>query len=104
MALSDFAGGYARDFAKAVVKGAERYLRSGRRSEVFVASETLPEETFCPAEDEMCEEKESEEKEGEEKEDEDKGDKRTHKRGQLMMIHIRGWVTQPMKVWRGCYG
>ena len=79
MALSDFAGGYTKCFARTVIRGAEKYLRSGRRREVFVASETLPEETFCPAEDEMQEEEESEDKEK----------KLVNKRGQLMMIHKR---------------
>ena len=80
MALSDFAGGYTRSFARSVLRGAEKYLKSGRRKEVFVVSETFAEESLCPAEDEM-------KKEGQEAEPAE--DELTQKRGQLMMIHKR---------------
>ena len=83
MTLSDFAGGYTADFAKAVLRGAETYLRRGRQREVFVQSEVLAEEGFCPAEDE----EDSKMKKREEEEDE-KGEK-DDKKEQLMIVHRR---------------
>lgn len=50
--LSDFAGGYTKQFARCVLDGAEEYLKKGRRREVFAVAEEVPEERFIPAEDE----------------------------------------------------
>ena len=80
-ALSDFAGGYTKQFAKCVLDGAEEYLKKGRRREVFVAGDEVPEERFMPAEDE---EDEDEEVRRFEKEDEEE-----RKKNQLTTIHRR---------------
>ena len=81
-ALSDFAGGYTKEFARCVIKGAEKYLREGRRRAVFEVEQELPEERLAPAEDEI----EDEETEGKE---EQQRDNKEVKKDQLMMIHRR---------------
>ena len=80
-ALSDFAGGYTKQFAKCVLDGAEEYLKKGRRKEAFVAGDEVPEERFMPAEDE---EDEDEEVRRFGKEDEEE-----RKKNQLTTIHRR---------------
>lgn len=47
-ALSDFAGGHTKEFAKAVVKGAEAYLKKGKINESFVERENMPKERLAP--------------------------------------------------------
>ena len=88
MALSDFAGGYTPEFAKAVLAGAEKYLKSGRRREVFVQSEVFAEEDLCAAEDEEVGEGLKIEKRGESL-DEQEADEKGNKQEQLMIVHRR---------------
>ena len=55
--ISDFAGGYTKAFADAVLDGAEEHLRGGLQPEVFVEGGTVEEERFheFQAEDEVTE-------------------------------------------------
>ena len=64
--LSDFAGGYTRAFSIQVVKGAEEYLKKGRRQEVYAERDLVPEERFQEMEEEEQNEDEEEEAIGEE--------------------------------------
>ena len=56
--LSDFAGGYTRLFAIQVLKGAENYLKKGRRQEVYAQRQLVPEERFEDVDEEAIEEDE----------------------------------------------
>ena len=79
MNVSDFAGGYTKQFAEAVIKGAEKILSKGRQPEVLVEGEFLPEEEY-----------EEEEEGGEE--EEKKGMKQERKENQqwkLVKLHQR---------------
>lgn len=79
--LSDFAGGYTKQFARCVLDGAEEYLKKGRRKEVFAVGKEVPEERFIPAEDEAEDEDVLKRFEDE--------DAAQRKKDQLMTIHRR---------------
>ena len=80
-ALSDFAGGYTKKFPERVIQGAEKYLR-GRKQEVYVQEEELPEERFEVQDDEMMEDQGPEEPAKEE-------EVKLRKNDQLQMLHRR---------------
>ena len=50
--ISEFAGGYTKQFAQAVVEGAEEYLKKGRVPEVLVSGGAFEEELFEQPEEE----------------------------------------------------